>query len=384
MYIIMKPLLLSLVFVAHTICAQDVIVKKDGSTILSKVLEVNTDNIKYKRFSNQKGPTYTVNIADIMAINYDSGDKDVFIDAVKPAPSEKVASFLGVNPNLAEYNLKLVREYNNRKAEYIGSKGDKSCVGYQIVLRMEEGSIIETPELRTDFYTENGKNFIVSLYNKTNKTIYIDLSDCYFIECDNARPLYVPSSTSTGKSSTTGGSVNLGAIAGAAGIGGAIGTIAGGVSVGGANTNTNTTTVYSQRVVSIPPMASISLNPIDFYGLILKSHNRNQVYSNLLLKYVPFFVSLGILKDKGDYYKINWGEMKRGQIVDIPRIPGNEISIHITYSFDENLSSTQSIRTNFYVSQIIGREYYREDMDKIRIPLLNMDPLRFGNHIMKR
>jgi len=38
--------------------AQDVIVKKDGSTILAKVLEVNTDNIKYKKHSNQNGPTY--------------------------------------------------------------------------------------------------------------------------------------------------------------------------------------------------------------------------------------------------------------------------------------------------------------------------------------
>lgn len=38
--------------------AQDVIVKRDGSTIISKVLEVNTGDIKYKKFSNQGGPTY--------------------------------------------------------------------------------------------------------------------------------------------------------------------------------------------------------------------------------------------------------------------------------------------------------------------------------------
>ena len=39
------------------VAAQDVVVKKDGSTILAKVLEVNQDNIKYKKFSNQNGPT---------------------------------------------------------------------------------------------------------------------------------------------------------------------------------------------------------------------------------------------------------------------------------------------------------------------------------------
>ena len=46
--------------------AQDVIVKRDGSTILAKVLEMNQDNIKYKKFSNQNGPTYTINLSDVM------------------------------------------------------------------------------------------------------------------------------------------------------------------------------------------------------------------------------------------------------------------------------------------------------------------------------
>lgn len=365
--IIILLLLLIMPLIANS---QDVIVKRDGTTILSKVLEVNTSEIKYKKFSNQQGPLYVIEKAEVMAINYESGDKDLFSDAVKPESSEKVAYSLGVNPNLAEENLQLVREYNNRKVEYVGSKGNKSCIGYSIVLRMEEGSIIETPELKAEYKTKDGKTLEVSLYNKTNRAVYIDLGNCYFIECDNARPLYVPSSTSTGKSSTTGGSVNLGAITGAAGIGGAVGTLAGGINVGGANTNTNTTTVYSQRVVSIPPMASISLNPIDFYTIILKAQSRNQIYSDLLLKYAPFFASIGILKDKGDSYFYNSGEMKRGQIMDIPRIPGNELSIHITYSFDEKLSTTQSMRTNFYLSQVVGDVFV--DEDDIIMPLLYM------------
>ena len=63
--------------------AQDVIVKRDGSTILSKVLEVNQNDIKYKKFSNQQGPTYTIDKAEVMSINYEGGDKDAF-DDVKP------------------------------------------------------------------------------------------------------------------------------------------------------------------------------------------------------------------------------------------------------------------------------------------------------------
>ena len=48
---------------ALNVAAQDVVVKKDGSTILAKVLEVNQDNIRYKKYSNRKGPTYTIRIS---------------------------------------------------------------------------------------------------------------------------------------------------------------------------------------------------------------------------------------------------------------------------------------------------------------------------------
>ncbi len=58
--------------------AQDVIVKKDDSTILAKVLEVTETNIKYKKHSNQTGPTYTISIENVRAINYQNGEKEDF------------------------------------------------------------------------------------------------------------------------------------------------------------------------------------------------------------------------------------------------------------------------------------------------------------------
>lgn len=52
----MKKILLLMVFFASTFTAsaQDVIVKKDGSTILSKVIEIGTTEVKYKKWNNQK------------------------------------------------------------------------------------------------------------------------------------------------------------------------------------------------------------------------------------------------------------------------------------------------------------------------------------------
>ena len=58
--------------------AQDVIVLRDGDVIQSKVLEVGEDGVKYKKWSNVDGPTYSMSIANILAINYQNGTKDNF------------------------------------------------------------------------------------------------------------------------------------------------------------------------------------------------------------------------------------------------------------------------------------------------------------------
>ena len=126
-----KLLLLCVACCAATAYAQDVIVKRDGSTIISKVLEVNQTDIKYKKFSNQQGPTYTINKSDVMAINYESGDKDAFEEVAQsavttPTATTNTSTPFGVNPNLAEDNLRLVREFNCHDPIYLGDDTKKN------------------------------------------------------------------------------------------------------------------------------------------------------------------------------------------------------------------------------------------------------------------
>lgn len=73
-----KVLTLFVLFLANEIYAQDIIVKNDGSTIISKVLEVGTNEIKYKKYSNQDGPLYSIAKADVLSINYENGEKELF------------------------------------------------------------------------------------------------------------------------------------------------------------------------------------------------------------------------------------------------------------------------------------------------------------------
>ena len=61
-----------------SIYAQDVIVKKDGTTIMAKVLTVSTTVVEYKKWSNQDGPTYVIETKELLSINYGNGEKEVF------------------------------------------------------------------------------------------------------------------------------------------------------------------------------------------------------------------------------------------------------------------------------------------------------------------
>tara|TARA_B110000003_G_C16529485_1_gene488334 strand:+ start:97 stop:975 length:879 start_codon:yes stop_codon:yes gene_type:complete len=78
----MKKTLLIFIFLPFIGFAQDNIILRDGNEIGAKILEINVDNIKYKKHSNQDGPTYTKNINDIFMIKYQNGEKEIF-DQIK-------------------------------------------------------------------------------------------------------------------------------------------------------------------------------------------------------------------------------------------------------------------------------------------------------------
>lgn len=60
--------------------AQDVITTKDGSDIQAKILEVTQTEVKYKRYNNLDGPTFTISKNDVLIVRYENGEKEVFKD----------------------------------------------------------------------------------------------------------------------------------------------------------------------------------------------------------------------------------------------------------------------------------------------------------------
>lgn len=70
--------LLALISISITAFSQDVITKKSGEDIQAKILEINQIDVKYKKFDNQNGPTFTLLKSDILIIRYENGTKDIF------------------------------------------------------------------------------------------------------------------------------------------------------------------------------------------------------------------------------------------------------------------------------------------------------------------
>ena len=63
--------------------AQDTLELRSGTKVLSKVIEVSTTEIKYKKVENPDGPIYTEDKDNVSTIKYKNGTLDIFPE-VKP------------------------------------------------------------------------------------------------------------------------------------------------------------------------------------------------------------------------------------------------------------------------------------------------------------
>ena len=77
----MKKLRLSIAvtFLTTAFCfSQDVITLKTGEDISAKIVEVGLTDIKYKKFDNIDGPSFTILKSDVLMTRYKNGTKDVY------------------------------------------------------------------------------------------------------------------------------------------------------------------------------------------------------------------------------------------------------------------------------------------------------------------
>ncbi|PKV75122.1 hypothetical protein [Pontibacter ramchanderi] len=82
----MKNLLL--IIMACLLCfasqAQDMLIKRNGDELPVKVLEIDLEVVKYKRFDNLEGPIISIAKSDVFMIKYENGTK-VTMNEMRPA-----------------------------------------------------------------------------------------------------------------------------------------------------------------------------------------------------------------------------------------------------------------------------------------------------------
>lgn len=111
--------------------SQDIITTRDGDEIEAKVLEIDSQNVKYRLYSEPDGVMYTVRKADLMMIQYENGRKEVFANQSSfnrmlslREPAE------GLVPGMKYKELKDIYS----PSEYISMPGDPYSPGLSGVL----------------------------------------------------------------------------------------------------------------------------------------------------------------------------------------------------------------------------------------------------------
>lgn len=361
--------------------AEDMIVFRNGDVVKAVVLEIQKTDVKFKRASNPKGPTYTVDKSDLLSIIYENGEKDTFgetrpVTDTSVGQQNSVAKNSGpqqLDPVPAADNAERISHINNSTVRHGNRKPDenklKTTKSHTWILGITDGSILSDENISIDFehtyysqYIEKGKTktrdwvtpdshsgyYKILITNKTSHPIYIDLANSFRISpAGNSEPFYngVSITNTTGKQS--GGTLGLGAVANALGVGGVVGQLSQGIGIGGGSNNSTSVTTTESNIISIPPGGKAEMPRNTFVG-----------ESTVWLDYEEF-LPIGVISHE-NIRKVaanNKDKYEKNKYVALP--DGEEckgMRYYITYSTSPDFSTYYSIPFGFYVRGVFGSE----------------------------
>ncbi len=364
------------------VAAQDILVTTDGEVKTVYDVEMNGESVFYKLENKanasferiEKAKVFTIKRKDSSKVELESSQKSKMESKATVGEADTSSSF-----NVAQMNEAKIKETNGflPKIEVEASNKEAKrlflIMGYgagtQLVnedvevetvsgvwdAKNEKGRTVQTlmsaPSLAQ--YYEMGVRtfnpvFVVKIKNKSKKVIYVDLGNTFFIRPENTTAYYIPSSTTNSSSSEKGMGLNMGAVAGALGVGGVVGTLANGVNVGGAKVAGTSNTVYSQRVIAIPPMSTKSLEAQPLFlasGRMSKEIYLNPAFSTDDLFLIPL---VAFKNEAGKPIRI--GEVLSYDEENSPLKYG----VFLSYSFSEDCNDAKSLSINYYLRNIMG------------------------------
>ena len=321
----MRKLFILLSFVSLNVSAQDVIVKKDGSTVVCRIVEVKPIEITYKKWSDLKGPNYIMDISLASVLNYEDGRKVVLSEQSQTKPTEGKPSINMATPDSRNYQL--INSYNTiHDVQPSYKKTNSSTKNACCIMGIDNNSIISANDFELYMYRSSTwtASFKIMLHNKSNHIIYVDLGNSFKIKRNGKFSMYYDNSQTTvteGIGSSVG--LQVGSVASVLGIGGVLGTIASGLSLGSGNSTTTSTTYTHQRIIAIPPGGIHELETVYYEDIMKWAYNKGE-----------------ILKGVKNTYNANNSRVT-AQII-------------VSYSDYETFDKISMLNAKLYVREIIG------------------------------
>lgn len=360
--------------------AQDRIITKEGDVITAYRLDIGGEAIYYKLEDTDSSPLQSIGKNAVLMVKKKDGSK---VNMYEKSNNQNT------NPPVSDAsqsnNAELIRRINSTNPTFIGEVGEKaknvfcllgcgaesqlenddisitSEIGRYIFRSGKKASLSKTISKHADnergdlvyqkINKENKYNFtnpalLVRVTNKTNRNIYVDLANTFIERKGEVSPYYVPSSSTTTITSGSGVGVNMGAVAGAVGIGGVVGTLANGVNVGGGSSLSTSNTVYAQRVIIIPPKMTVKLDPQLLFVKEGKYCDGFLIDNRSAIEEIPEFFF-----DKED----NGRRMSTGEVLNYDEKESPiKFKFMIGYSFNTDCTDLRSLPFSYYLRSAIG------------------------------
>lgn len=358
------------ILTSSIICsAQDMIVRQDGNSFIAYILDITDRTIYFTLNNSDEAEIQKISKSDVLIIKYKDGRTRQFYtedtatsQQLQPSPQNQSVD-IDSNRSDTSANTRVLDKYTNINGEiptrYAKLKADASLLHYaptsSSVLCNKDIEInyilndisphisnktFYNPECKYDYLVTETTAILVTIENKTDQFIYLDLAKSYFKIAGIANPYYTPSAISKSESSTGGGSLNLGGVTNALGIGGVVGDLANAVNIGTASSETISNINFSQRIVSVPPHGRIHLkDQLLFPG---KSFNG---FADLFKRLTAWGLLLNPIYKAPTVGSIK--HFREGEVV-------SGWGTIITYGFTEDLDQTFSIQADFYLKSIYG------------------------------
>lgn len=331
----------------------DIIILKNGDTLNVFNVEVGKTNVFYSESADTDADSKRVPVSDVFAVKIGDGEMTTLITKDSPKNETKAEPSSGGSVNKAQPdkdNANIIAQYSHGEYSYQdkNNKTDKDAKAVLVFYRLTPESVLSSPELTASIEvgsTKEGKwqNFEtvkkdfnnkflqslayrISLYNKTNHPIYVDLSkSANSSNIIGSRTFYDATQVTEGGGKSSG--IGVGVL---------------GVGIGNSSGTSSSITKTQQAVIMIPPHGTVYLPGIKRYSEYYKKvFEEPQIFSYLNHESPIFENELAGIK-----------QLEKRTFT--PEDAFGTIDYMITYSDDEKLTESKVMNFSFYVHQVIG------------------------------